>query len=215
MEIITRAAARSRGLKFYFTGKPCKHGHVAQRSTKWKICVECDRERASERYARKAGKINAARKVRYANDPSYRSASHARVKKWVRENKQKRKIIKDRWLNKNREKHNAGVKRWAEANKDKKRAHNTNRKARVREADGHHNAADIARIFKQQRGKCAYCRIKLGHDYHVDHIKPIAAGGSNWPSNLQLTCGPSGNRCNLRKNDKDPIDFQREHGRLI
>ena len=30
LEIITRGAARAAGLRSYFIGKPCKHGHVAE-----------------------------------------------------------------------------------------------------------------------------------------------------------------------------------------
>ena len=42
MDIITRAEAQAQGLKRYFTGKPCKHGHIAQRYTGNKKCVGCD-----------------------------------------------------------------------------------------------------------------------------------------------------------------------------
>ena len=41
MEIITREAAREQGLKTYFTGKECKHGHVRERRTDNNGCVEC------------------------------------------------------------------------------------------------------------------------------------------------------------------------------
>ena len=41
MEIITRQEAMQRGLKNYFTGKPCKKGHVAKRYTSASKCVEC------------------------------------------------------------------------------------------------------------------------------------------------------------------------------
>lgn len=37
----TRAEAKASGSKWYFTGKPCKHGHVAKRSTIDGCCVEC------------------------------------------------------------------------------------------------------------------------------------------------------------------------------
>jgi hypothetical protein len=30
-EIISRAEAKARGLTRYFTGKPCKYGHIAER----------------------------------------------------------------------------------------------------------------------------------------------------------------------------------------
>jgi hypothetical protein len=36
----TRAEAKATGAKFYFTGEPCKHGHIAPRKTKG-ACVEC------------------------------------------------------------------------------------------------------------------------------------------------------------------------------
>lgn len=36
----TRAEAMAAGAKYYFTGEPCKHGHVAPRKTKG-ACLEC------------------------------------------------------------------------------------------------------------------------------------------------------------------------------
>lgn len=36
----TRAEAKATGAKYYFTGDPCKHGHIAPRKTKG-ACVEC------------------------------------------------------------------------------------------------------------------------------------------------------------------------------
>jgi len=43
--IISRDEARALGLKRYFTGKPCKHGHVAERHVASRKCRECHRER--------------------------------------------------------------------------------------------------------------------------------------------------------------------------
>jgi 5-methylcytosine-specific restriction endonuclease McrA len=36
----TRKEAQELGVKYYFTGQPCKHGHIAPRKTKGS-CVEC------------------------------------------------------------------------------------------------------------------------------------------------------------------------------
>ncbi len=36
----TRKEAQDSGAKYYFTGEPCKHGHIAPRKTKG-ACVEC------------------------------------------------------------------------------------------------------------------------------------------------------------------------------
>lgn len=41
METISRQDAIKKGLSYYFTGVPCKHGHVAKRHVKACVCVEC------------------------------------------------------------------------------------------------------------------------------------------------------------------------------
>lgn len=40
-EIISRKEAAARGLKRYFSGKPCPHGHLAERFVSHG-CVECN-----------------------------------------------------------------------------------------------------------------------------------------------------------------------------
>jgi 5-methylcytosine-specific restriction endonuclease McrA len=61
-----------------------------------------------------------------------------------------------------------------------------------------------------QKELCIICRKKLTK-YHIDHIHPIALGGSNYKENLQLLC-PS---CNCQKHAKDPIHFMQEKGYLL
>ena len=40
-QILSREEAKALGLKRYFTGKPCKHGHLAQRKVSNTECVVC------------------------------------------------------------------------------------------------------------------------------------------------------------------------------
>lgn len=49
MQIIGRADAKALGLKRYFTGKPCKHGHIAERFVSGP-CVECNNQTTREGY---------------------------------------------------------------------------------------------------------------------------------------------------------------------
>ena len=77
------------------------------------------------------------------------------------------------------------------------------RRARIREAGGVHTDKDICEIRKSQDDKCGHCLTELSGRGHVDHIFPLARGGSNWPHNLQLLCAP----CNMSKGSKDPIEF--------
>jgi hypothetical protein len=52
MEIISREAASLVGKRRYFTGKPCVHGHVAERFVCNTGCVECV-ETANAKYTKK------------------------------------------------------------------------------------------------------------------------------------------------------------------
>lgn len=90
-----------------------------------------------------------------------------------------------------------------------------NRRALKLKAGGSHTTSDINEIFKAQNGRCAYCKKNLRKPKkwgkHVDHIKPLAKGGTNDRKNLQILC----QRCNVIKYDKDPLDFSRELGMLL
>ena len=44
MNVVERKQAKELGLVRYFTGKPCKRGHVAERQVSSKLCMECQRD---------------------------------------------------------------------------------------------------------------------------------------------------------------------------
>jgi 5-methylcytosine-specific restriction endonuclease McrA len=94
-----------------------------------------------------------------------------------------------------------------------KRASKHKRRAVAKGAQGSHRADDVHRIMAMQRSRCACCGVRVGarKEYHVDHIEPLARGGSNGPRNLQILCA----RCNLEKGFKDPIEFMQSRGRLL
>lgn len=41
MKLISKHDAKKLGLKYYYTGKPCKHGHVAERAVNGGMCKAC------------------------------------------------------------------------------------------------------------------------------------------------------------------------------
>jgi len=104
----------------------------------------------------------------------------------------------------------AWSKRWRANHKEYISARNRGTKARRKGAIGTHTAADIKAQYARQKGKCYYCHARVGDTYHVDHVVPLARGGSNWPENLVISC-PT---CNMQKRDKLPHEWV-QGGRLL
>lgn len=65
LEIVTRQQAQTLGLNRYFTGKPCKHGHVAERRTDTGNCTK-GQWLAQQTPERKAANILYKRRLRAA-----------------------------------------------------------------------------------------------------------------------------------------------------
>jgi 5-methylcytosine-specific restriction endonuclease McrA len=102
-------------------------------------------------------------------------------------------------------------KQWRKRNSEVVAAHSRNRRALVKSCEGSHTADDIQWLLKTQRYKCSVCRKDIKRKYHVDHIKPLAKGGANDKTNLQVLC-PT---CNNQKHAADPIDFMQRKGFLL
>jgi hypothetical protein len=51
MQAISHAEAKALGLKRYFTGKPCKHGHTDERFVSTRTCVTCANDKTLARIA--------------------------------------------------------------------------------------------------------------------------------------------------------------------
>jgi hypothetical protein len=50
MKLITRNNAKKQQVKYFFTGKPCKHGHISERYTSNQLCVECSKQDSLKRW---------------------------------------------------------------------------------------------------------------------------------------------------------------------
>jgi 5-methylcytosine-specific restriction endonuclease McrA len=101
----------------------------------------------------------------------------------------------------NKGRYAANDKAWRIAHPEAAQALAAKRRARKRNAEGSYTAADTKRLRAEQGDRCAHCKAALRGKGHVDHVQPLSKGGSNWPDNLQLLCGP----CNLSKHAKDPV----------
>lgn len=181
--------------------------------------MERARERAREWHAANRERANAAsRAYRDAN----RDALLEKQRAYYAANKDAHAERQRQWAAANPEKMRAYCatyraslagkpEEWRAARRARKLVLQQNR--RSRELAVGRLSADIASLLMAlQRSRCANCTTDLrksGH--HLDHIEPLARGGANVDSNVQLLCPP----CNLRKSARDPIAWANQQGRLL
>lgn len=77
------------------------------------------------------------------------------------------------------------------------------RRARLAGTFGTVTAADVRMQLESQKHTCWWCGESVGSDYHVDHIIPLARGGTNEPRNICISCP----QCNLSKGSKMPSEW--------
>lgn len=184
---------------------PCKKCGSTERTKSGK-CSECNKESCRAAYLK--------------NKEKYLLASKA----WAEKNGEKVREIRDRWLvanpgksaeysrnwyKNNKDKASAARKKWAGKNNESLRVLCINRRRKMAGGKLSRDIVDI--LMSKQKGKCACCFGDLNGDFHLDHIMPIALGGANVDSNMQLLHSV----CNLRKSAKHPVDYMQELGLLI
>jgi 5-methylcytosine-specific restriction endonuclease McrA len=226
-EIITRQEALARGLKRYFTGKPCRRSHIAERLTNGSACTECRRSPESIAY-RKAWDAANPEKLRektrrydHANREARRLAAKARreadpekhpasVKASFRKHREKTLARGRAYRAANPEKRLDLNRDWHDRHPGARCAYENARRARKREAPGSYTPGDLQELLRRQSFKCVGCFGSIRKQFQADHIVPLSRGGANDIRNIQLLC-PS---CNRKKYAKDPIVWAQENGRL-
>jgi len=205
----TRDEALERGLNRYFTGEPCKKGHVAARIAKGNCCAECAKLRVQKwRDANPAQMAEIARDWARANPEKVKAnRQRCRASNLEKVKERERKHSADH-RRANLEKERERLRQYWRDNPEKMRANTARRRARWLGAEGFHTPQDLKAIRLAQLGCCAACGASLRGRGHIDHIKPLSQGGTNWPSNIQYLC----RNCNLRKSAKDYNVFLAENG---
>lgn len=202
--IVKRKDAVEAGLRFYFTGKPCKHGHIDQRySCVGGGCVRCISIRTKQWIADNEERYDAVSRE-YRRRPEVRAAQKERSARWHNENKEKANEMARQWQIDNPEKVAERNKKWRDANPEHGRAMSSRRRAKIRSAGGTYDHHDVRELLIMQEHRCKTCdKCLIENQYDIDHIVPLSRGGTNWPDNLQILC----RYCNRSKGSKLPEDW--------
>lgn len=182
------------------------------------VCKECANTAAIAYYEKnkmrvaERNRLNAEKKSEY--NKAYKASKKAEIdaynENYRRQNREVLLLKRKEYYAKNSESCNRTTKNWRENNKSVCRIYNNNRRLRTIENGGKLSNGLAEKLIRLQKGKCACCKSKL-LSYHMDHVMPIAKGGANSDSNIQLLC-PT---CNHKKHAKHPVDFMQQNGYLL
>jgi hypothetical protein len=179
VEHVERPEAIRLGLASYFTGRPCRRGHIARRCTTNGTCSTCANEANQRARAANPEGARAKRRAYYWSNPRTREAGKRR---YPNERAARIKAALD-WQKANADLVNEKNRRWRRANPGVVNARTAKQRARRKQATppwltpDHHKA--MRALYKEAS--------RIGA--HVDHIIPLNGKnvcGLHVPWNLQL-----------------------------
>ena len=213
MEVISKKQAKQQGLKLYFTGVPCKHGHISERNVAKSDCLAClkmrgykwakDNKEHKNALSRELYKITKPRvkasnkKWREANleksnatIKAYQEANkvhlYERQQIWRANNSEKVAISTKKSKEKNKESILASGKKWRSKNKYKINEFKQRRQAQKLNATPSWADFDKIRWFYAEAKRLSN---ETGIKHHVDHIVPLKSKlvcGLHVHTNLQV-----------------------------
>lgn len=130
MVVISREEAIERGLKTYFTGEPCKYGHVAERRVDNSGCLECRRERSKEYREQNKEYVK-----EYNKEYMKRNKEHIKEykKEYYEQNKEYYKEYNKKYMERNKEYLEEYNKEYYERNKEYFKDYREQNKERINE----------------------------------------------------------------------------------
>ena len=184
----TRAEAKKIGSNYYFTGQPCKHGHIAPRKTKG-ACVECLKVEWAQANITRADYFAEYNKSEAGIDA--KQAYYRRNRDAVIARAQARPVEEKR----------AYRNTWKENNQEQVLADNKVRRRKHRQATppwiSRKQKSDMRALYQA----AIYMTKTTGEQYVVDHIVPLRSEvvcGLHVPWNLRVITREE----NLRKSNQ-------------
>ena len=190
-EIISRAEAKSQGLKFYFTGEPCPRGGVNYRRVSNCSCM-CDKCREAEaehiRRWREENREAISEYFRRYREEN-REAEAERQRRYREENREAESERKCRYRKENREAVLEYNRRYRKENKELVLTLNAKRRATKLQAIPSWFSEFDEFAFQQACELAAERKHETGIEWHVDHMIPLRARkccGLHCADNIQV-----------------------------
>lgn len=181
--LISRADAKAQGLKFYYTGKTCKRGHVVDRYVSGNACSACSKEKSALRYTESPSLWKEKTAKWHKSNPQKVAEKSA---KWLRNNKTTRGVTAAIWRGRNLVKLAAKSAVWRKNNPAIHTANGAARRARKRKANPRWALRSEINAFYV----AARAASKLtGCPHVVDHVIPLRGkyvSGLHVHNNLQV-----------------------------
>lgn len=183
VQIITRAEAVTSNLVSYFTGQPCKNGHIDKRYTNTGICYECKRQRNKVHYSRYPDVIKSINKRSY---DKYPDRALARSQRWSEQNRERSNRIKQNYKIRHREKY---LKAESDRQKEKRKdpfwrlCKNMSKAiwANLKGQKGYRHWETLVKYSFEELKVHLESQFRDGMEWtnygtfwHVDHIKPLS-----------------------------------------
>ncbi len=184
----TRAEAKAAGAKYYFTGEPCKHGHIAPRKTKGS-CVECLKVEWAKGNETRAD---------YFREYNKSEAGQKAKREYYEKN---RAAVIEKAANRSPEERRAARNRHKERNPDLYKELVSLRRRRFRHATPKWLTPEDKLEIRLKYRLAIEMTRRTGVRYAVDHIVPLlgdAVSGLHVPWNLEVITQEE----NLKKSNK-------------
>lgn len=224
--LVSHAEAVARGLSRYFTGVACRRGHVAERYTCSRtclqcqgvdsplsnnkrtlhpaaLCLRCSRQQASDCFRLRKAKNGKRYRYPYCNECSiemtaeWRRLHPAKYSALLRE-QQARVVFDPKAKSASQRAHRS----WRRRHPNQVFVQAARARARRKGAPGTHTSAEWAVRLIEFNGRCAYC-LNPFDKLTQDHLSPLSSGGSNDIANIVPAC----TSCNSKKNKRTLLEF--------
>lgn len=164
VHIVSRKEANRIGMSRYFTGVPCRNGHIAERQTRDAKCLECKRSKDRRYY--KSNKVKIMDKV----------------KRWREDNPDQARRNWETWYFRDVDKTRMMSRNTAHRRRVRERG------------GGGVSRSDITRWALGREKVCFYCRKECSEDFQIDHFYPISKGGRHEIENIVISCSKCNRR---------------------